>query len=68
MYNWQEIIDEFLLDIQVKGYAEQTVYNYRLKLKNIKDYFQSKNIEKNCEVLSAIIGGFYNLTVEVARP
>ena len=45
MYNWQEIIDEFLLDIQVKGYAEQTVYNYRLKLKNIKDYFQSKNIE-----------------------
>ena len=28
MYEWQEIIDEFLIEIGVRGYAEQTIYNY----------------------------------------
>ena len=28
MYNWDEIIHEFLIEIGVRGYAEQTIYNY----------------------------------------
>ena len=45
MYKWQEIIDEFLTDIQIKGYSKVTIQNYKYKLKNIKDYFLSQNIE-----------------------
>ncbi|SOB47835.1 conserved hypothetical protein [Lactococcus piscium] len=45
MYKWQEIIDEFLTDIQVKNYTSFTIYNYKAKFKNIKDYFLSNNIE-----------------------
>lgn len=45
MYRWQEIIDEFLTDIQIKGYSKVTIQNYKYKLKNIKDYFISQNIE-----------------------
>ena len=46
MYNWQEIIDEFINDIEIKGYSKVTIYNYRYKLKNIKDYFLSQGINK----------------------
>lgn len=42
---WQEMIDEFLTDIQIRGYSETTVKNYRYKLINIKDYFLSKNVQ-----------------------
>ena len=45
MYNWDEIIDEFLIEIGVRGYAEQTIYNYSTKLINIKDYFTAQGIK-----------------------
>ena len=45
MYEWQEIIDEFLIEIGVRGYAEQTIYNYSTKLINIKDYFTAQGIK-----------------------
>src|SRR5574337_321501 len=45
MFKWQETIDEFLIDIQIKGYSSVTIYNYRYKLKNIQDYFLINNIE-----------------------
>ena len=46
MYNWQEIIDEFINDIEIKGYSKVTIFNYRYKLKNIQDYFLSQGINK----------------------
>ena len=46
MYEWQEMIDEFINDIEIKGYSKVTIYNYRYKLKNIKDYFLSQGINK----------------------
>ncbi|MDN5436145.1 MAG: tyrosine-type recombinase/integrase, partial [Lactococcus sp.] len=42
---WQEIIEEFLTDIQIRGYSATTVKNYRYKLINIQNYFLSKNIQ-----------------------
>ena len=45
MYNWDEIIDEFLIEIEIRGYAEQTIYNYSTKLINIKDYFTEQGIK-----------------------
>ena len=45
MYNWDEIIDEFLIEIEIRGYAEQTIYNYSTKLINIKDYFTAQGIK-----------------------
>ena len=45
MHNWDEIIDEFLIEIGVRGYAEQTIYNYSTKLINIKDYFTAQGIK-----------------------
>ncbi|QIW56493.1 tyrosine-type recombinase/integrase [Pseudolactococcus raffinolactis] len=46
MYEWQEMIDEFINDIEIKGYSKVTIYNYRYKLKNIQDYFISQGINK----------------------
>lgn len=46
MYEWQEMIDEFINDIEIKGYSKVTISNYRYKLKNIKDYFISQGINK----------------------
>lgn len=46
MYEWQEMIDEFINDIEIKGYSKVTIYNYRYKLKNIQDYFLSQGINK----------------------
>lgn len=46
MYNWQEMIDEFINDIEIKGYSKVTISNYRYKLKNIQDYFISQGINK----------------------
>ena len=43
--DWQEIIDEFLTDIEIRGYSKVTVKNYKFKLDNIRTYFLSNNIE-----------------------
>ncbi len=45
MYEWQEIINEFLIDIKIRAYSDQTIYNYKIKLKNIEDFFESENIK-----------------------
>ena len=46
MYEWQEMIDEFINDIEIKGYSKVTIKNYCCKLKNIQDYFLSQGINK----------------------
>jgi integrase/recombinase XerD len=47
MYNWDEIINEFAVDIQIKGFAKSTIQNYHYKLKKSKLYFEEQGINKN---------------------
>lgn len=42
---WEEIIEEFCLDITIKGMAKNTIVNYRCKLGNLGDYFIERGIE-----------------------
>lgn len=42
---WEEIIEEFCLDITIKGMANNTIKNYRSKLGNLGEYFTKRGIE-----------------------
>ncbi|MEG0080205.1 MULTISPECIES: hypothetical protein [Enterococcus] len=37
--DWNEGIEEFCLDITIRGFSKITIKNYRSKLKNMADYF-----------------------------
>ncbi|MGM0139110.1 integrase/recombinase XerD [Enterococcus sp. DIV0755b] len=45
LMDWNEGIEEFCLDITIRGFSKITIKNYRSKLKNIADYFTEKHIQ-----------------------
>ena len=45
MYNWDEIVGEFMIEMQIKGFSELTIQNYHYKLKKCKLFFQSQGIK-----------------------
>jgi len=57
---WKEIIEEFCLDITIKGFSKVTVKNYKCKLGNMADFFIGKGIKplglKKAHVKELILG------------
>ena len=45
MQNWDEIVGEFMIEMQIKGFSKLTIQNYHYKLKKCKLFFQSQEIE-----------------------
>lgn len=45
MYNWDEIVAEFNIEMQIKGFSEKTIQNYYYKLKKSKMFFESQGIK-----------------------
>lgn len=45
MYNWDEIVAEFNVEMQIKGFSEKTIQNYHYKLKKSKMFFESQGIK-----------------------
>ena len=42
--NWEDLIEEFLIDLEVKGRAETTIKNYKSKLTHYSKFFKAQNI------------------------
>ncbi|WP_332407752.1 site-specific integrase [Lactococcus laudensis] len=45
MYDWDEIVAEFNIEMQIKGFSEKTIQNYYYKLKKSKMFFESQGIK-----------------------
>ena len=45
MYDWDEIVTEFNVEMQIKGFSEKTIQNYYYKLKKSKMFFESQGIK-----------------------
>lgn len=45
MYNWDEIVGDFNIEMQIKGFSEKTIQNYYYKLKKSKMFFESQGIK-----------------------
>ncbi len=50
MYEWDEIVEEFMLDMQIKNFSASTLSNYHYKLKRCKQFFDRRGINKIDEI------------------
>lgn len=72
--SWEELIQEFLLELEILGRAKTTIKNYRSKLKHYSKYFEEKNIQPldltkkdlNEYILYLVSNNYQNSTINVS--